>query len=71
MTGNGFYGNAKDMAGRLLASRWMGLPLLYLGVALLLAHRVFSLHSNALLVVAIVLEVAGAVLHFRRIKTGR
>ncbi len=43
-----------------------GLPLMYIGVAILVGAFFLDKISNALLITAIVLEIVGAVAHFRK-----
>ena len=46
----------------------LGLPLLYIGVALMAIHFVCKFHSNALLIIALILEIAGTGFHYYKIK---
>ncbi len=49
-----------------LLSHIFGLPLMYIGVAILVGAFFLDKISNALLITAIVLEIVGAVAHFRK-----
>ncbi len=48
-----------------------GLPLVYLGVVLLLLHFLLRPESNVPLCIALALEAAGIVSHYRDIRAGK
>ncbi len=64
MTNSGNVGKQKKVWQ--LLNLVFGLPLMYIGVAILVGAFFLDKVSNALLVTAIVLEIVGAVAHFRR-----
>ncbi len=47
--------------------QWHGLAIFFAGVALLIVHFLAHSASNILLVAAIVLEISGLALHYRRL----
>jgi|GEM_PF-3851191 len=53
---------------KLFRSRLFGIPMLYIGVLIMVAHFFFHISSNLLLVIALLLEVAGAAIHFYKIR---
>ncbi|MCD7713867.1 MAG: hypothetical protein LUI08_02905 [Prevotella sp.] len=52
---------------RYFSSKWDGLALFFIGLALLVVHFLAHSTSNILLIVAIVLEISGLILHYRKI----
>jgi len=60
----------KDLYARIwrLVSPIAGLPLLYIGAAILALHFFLNMESNAVMVLALTLEIVGIICHCLRIR---
>ncbi len=71
MTGGEHYSKETKMKEKKVlryAGALFGLPLLYAGVALLLLHFFLHSRSNALLCIAVAMEIVGVTVHYYKVK---